>query len=292
MRLCKELQSAMNAEGIWSDGEARAMSLLLLEEVAGLTTADVLMERDDALPDDIKMRLSSMAERMSKGEPVQYVLGFQRFCGLKIAVAPGVLIPRPETEELVMLIADEVQKRTNSSKEIHILDIGTGSGCIALALKHLIGEKAHVVGWDISDDALRIAQANAEALALDVSFEQHDILASESNDEQFDIIVSNPPYICESEVREMDRNVIDYEPEQALFVKDEDPLLFYRTIAENGKSLLRTGGRLFFEINRRFGEATKSLLESKGYCDVQLRKDSFGNDRMMSASWGRIMKMK
>ena len=291
MRLCKELQSAMNAEGIWSDGEARAMSLLLLEEVAGLTTADVLMERDDALPDDIKMRLRSMAERMSKGEPVQYVLGFQRFCGLKIGVAPGVLIPRPETEELVMLIADEVQKRTNSSKEICILDIGTGSGCIALALKHLLGEKAHVVGWDISDDALRIAQANAEALALDVSFEQHDILASESYDEQFDIIVSNPPYICESEVREMERNVIDFEPEQALFVKDEDPLLFYRTIAENGKSLLRTGGRLFFEINRRFGEATKSLLESKGYYNVQLRKDSFGNDRMMSASWGWIMKM-
>ena len=291
MRLCKELQSAMNAEGIWSDGEARAMSLLLLEEVAGLTTADVLMERDDALPDDIKMRLRSMAERMSKGEPVQYVLGFQRFCGLKIGVAPGVLIPRPETEELVMLIADEVQKRTNSSKEICILDIGTGSGCIALALKHLLGEKAHVVGWDISDDALRIAQANAEALALDVSFEQHDILASESYDEQFDIIVSNPPYICESEVREMERNVIDFEPEQALFVKDEDPLLFYRTIAENGKSLLRTGGRLFFEINRCFGEATKSLLESKGYCNVQLRKDSFGNDRMMSANWGWIMKM-
>ena len=286
MRYCKELQAAMNAEGIWSDGEVRAMSLLLLEEVAGLTTADVLMERDEALSDDMKARLRMMAERMSKGEPLQYVLGYQRFCGLKIGVAPGVLIPRPETEELVMLIADKVQKKTNSSKEIRILDIGTGSGCIALALKHLLGEKAHVVGWDISDDALRIARANAETLAMDVRFEQHDILASESYDEQFDIIVSNPPYICESEAKEMERNVIEFEPEKALFVKDEDPLLFYRTIAEKGCVLLRTGGRIFFEINRRYGEATKSLLESKGYRNVELRKDSFGNDRMMSASWG------
>ena len=281
MNFCKALQSSINAEGIWSDGESRAMSLLLLEEVAGLNTADVLMERDDALPDATKAELRSMAARISKGEPVQYVLGFQRFCGLKIGVAPGVLIPRPETEELVMLIVDEVQKKANPSEEIRILDIGTGSGCIALALKHLLGERAKVEAWDFSAEALMIAQKNAESLGLDVRFEQHDILAPETYAEPFDIVVSNPPYVCESEAREMERNVIDFEPNEALFVKDEDPLLFYRTIAEKGKELLRKGGLLFFEINRRFGKATKELLEEYGFGDVVVRKDAFGNDRMV-----------
>lgn len=281
MNFCKTLQSSINAEGIWSDGESRAMSLLLLEEVAGLSTADVLMERDDAMSDATKEQLRGMAARISQGEPVQYVLGFQRFCGLKIGVAPGVLIPRPETEELVMLIVDEVQKTANSSGIFRILDIGTGSGCIALALKHLLGERAKVEAWDLSEDALLMAQKNAESLGLDVHFERHDILAPEAYSGQFDIIVSNPPYVCQSEANEMERNVIEYEPEMALFVKDNDPLLFYRTIAQEAHSLLLPNGRLFFEINQRFGQETKELLEEQGLSDIMVRKDAFGNDRMV-----------
>ena len=250
MNFCKTLQATINADGIWSDGESRAMSLLLLEEVAGLSTADVLMERDDALSEESKAQLRGMAARISKGEPVQYVLGFQRFCGLKIDVGPGVLIPRPETEELVMLIVDEVQKMANSSGVLRILDIGTGSGCIALALKHLLGERAKVEAWDLSEEALLIAQKNAESLGLDVHFEQHDILAPQTYAGQFDIIVSNPPYVCQSEAEEMERNVVEYEPAMALFVKDNDPLLFYRTIAQKAHSLLFPNGRLFFEINQ------------------------------------------
>ena len=284
MNFCKTLQASINADGIWSDGESRAMSLLLLEEVAGLSTADVLMERDDALSEESKAQLRGMAARIRKGEPVQYVLGFQRFCGLKIGVAPGVLIPRPETEELVMLIVDEVQKMANSSGVLRILDIGTGSGCIALALKHLLGERAKVEAWDLSEEALLIAQKNAESLGLDVHFEQHDILAPETYAEQFDIIVSNPPYVCQSEAEEMERNVVEYEPAMALFVKDNDPLLFYRAIAQKAHSLLFSNGRLFFEINQRFGQETKALLEAEGFSDIVVRKDAFGNDRMVKGS--------
>ena len=290
------------------EGEAKAVALMLLEKVAGLPTAKALI----ADGNDLLCRRQSLLElaaRVAQGEPVQYVLGEADFCGLTLKVKPGVLIPRPETEELVAWVVENVKANSNllpltsNLSPFKLLDIGTGSGCIAVALAKKLKE-AEVEAWDVSDDALEIARENAKRNGVQVKTSKVDVLDINANSNSqlstvnfqlstltshlspltsYNIIVSNPPYICEEEKAEMERNVLEHEPELALFVPDDDPLLFYRRIAELGLSLLKEKGLLFFEINRRFGEEVVKMLQGKGYREVELRQDMFGNDRMVKA---------
>ena len=290
------------------EGEARAVALMLLEKVAGLPTAKALIaDGNDLLCR--RQTLLELAARVAQGEPVQYVLGEADFCGLTLKVKPGVLIPRPETEELVAWVVENVKANSNllpltsNLSPFKLLDIGTGSGCIAVALAKKLKE-AEVEAWDVSDDALEIARENAKRNGVQVKTSKVDVLDINANSNSqlstvnfqlstltshlspltsYNIIVSNPPYICEEEKAEMERNVLEHEPELALFVPDDDPLLFYRRIAELGLSLLKEKGLLFFEINRRFGEEVVKMLQGKGYREVELRQDMFGNDRMVKA---------
>lgn len=277
MNIYRDIRDVLIRE--YDAGEASAIAFLLLEEVAGMSRSQALMGDDSPQRDE----LLRMAERIAKGEPVQYVVGKAEFCGLTFHVEPGVLIPRPETEELVGAV--ELQ----NAQAVRVVDIGTGSGCIAISLSKKFPD-AKVEGWDISNDALRIAKGNAELNESNVSFHKVDVLSvspsealSLAEGKRVDVIVSNPPYICDKEKSDMERNVLDHEPHLALFVPDEDPLLFYRKIAELGVEILSTGGRLYFEINRAYGRETVLLLEGLGYSNVQLVQDQFGNDRMVCA---------
>ena len=262
--------------------EARAVALALLDDVGGLTTADVLMGRADRLDPALRQSIVQQARRIARGEPYQYVVGFEHFCGLRIDVCPGVLIPRPETEELVAWIAGET-----TVPSPRILDLGTGSGCIALALKHLLPQ-ARVEAWDIDPAPIRVAEANARRLRLDIGLRRQDMLQVDETlqrqlEGQFDILVSNPPYVCQEEKADMEANVLDHEPALALFVPDDDPLRFYRAVARLGRRLLRPDGHLYFEINRRFGDETRQMLLDHGYHDVDIRPDCYGNLRMARA---------
>lgn len=277
MNIYRDIRDVLIRE--YDAGEASAIAFLLLEEVADMSRSQALMGDDSPQRDE----LLHMAERIAKGEPVQYVVGKAEFCGLTFHVEPGVLIPRPETEELVEAV--ELQ----NAQAVRVVDIGTGSGCIAISLSKKFPD-AKVEGWDISDDALRIAKGNAELNESNVCFHKVDVLSvspsealSLAEGKRVDVIVSNPPYICDKEKSDMERNVLDHEPHLALFVPDEDPLLFYRKIAELGVEILSTGGRLYFEINRAYGRETVLLLEGLGYSNVQLVQDQFGNDRMVCA---------
>ena len=219
-----------------------------------------------------------MIRRLKKNEPIQYIIGVESFCGLTFEVNPSVLIPRPETQELVGWIAGDCEGK----EACRILDIGTGSGCIPVSLAHRL-PKAEVESWDISEDALQVARRNAERNGVEVLFRQKDVLKASPDEARYDVIVSNPPYIAEKEKVDMEANVLDWEPSIALFVPDEDPLLFYRKIAQLGCSMLKEGGALYFEINRAYGQETIQMLEAMGYKEIELRKDSWGNDRMMKA---------
>ena len=255
------------------EGEAKAIALLLLEKVCGMTTTEVLMNAPKG--EAHRQVLIQMAERVAKGEPVQYVLGETDFCGMSIKVRPGVLIPRKETEELVNWIVESIHPNHQlSTVNCQLLDIGTGSGCIAVALAKRL-ENAEVEAWDVSEVALQVAKENAERHGVRVKVNKVDVLSplnpQPSTLNRYNVIVSNPPYICEEEKEEMERNVLEHEPSLALFVPDKDPLLFYRRIADLGCSMLAKDGMLFFEINEM------------GYRDVELRQDMFGNDRMVKA---------
>ena len=249
--------------------EAKAIARLVLEERFGLTMADVLCGKtgDDAV-------LRHIQQRLLQGEPVQYVLGVAEFGGRQFRVAPGVLIPRPETLELCQWVEEE--------RGITILDIGTGSGCIACTLAAELPE-AQVTAWDISETALAIAQENAKRTNVHVSFEQVDALNIPLTPDKWDIIISNPPYVCEQERAAMERHVLDYEPSLALFVPDDDPLLFYRAIADYARQSLTAGGSLFFEINPLYAEQLKSLLSAMSYHHIEVRDDLYGKPRMIKA---------
>lgn len=280
------------------ENESRAIAFLLLEDVCQLSRTDVMMGRDDELYEHQKTELEQMAHRIAEGEPVQYVIGKTDFMGLPISVASGVLIPRPETIELVEYVLCHIASTKESFADIYaltgtsplrILDIGTGSGCIALSLKHHL-PNAEIHAVDISDAALQQASANADNLSLDITFHKCDILDAEQVSEtfgdmsgEFSAIVSNPPYICDSERADMETNVLDHEPSIALFVPDDDPLLFYRAIGNIALPLLRKDGILAFEINRRYGTEVCTLLESLGYHEVELHLDIFGNQRIVTA---------
>ncbi|MBQ0018962.1 MAG: peptide chain release factor N(5)-glutamine methyltransferase [Bacteroidales bacterium] len=266
---------------IYPKSEATAMTRMLFEERFGMSLTDLLLGKDSNLSEKERTELQIIVDRLLKNEPIQYVLGRTTFCGMNISVAPGVLIPRPETEELVAWITSD-HETTHHTSPLSILDIGTGSGCIALALAD---QGFKVEAWDISDEALDIAQKNAERLQLSIHFKKEDILHTDYSETRtpYDIIVSNPPYICQQEGAEMERNVLDYEPHLALFVPDNDPLLFYRAIARFAQKALNADGALYYEINRAYSKETAEMLKKEGFQKIEIRKDQFGNDRMIKA---------
>lgn len=271
--------------------EAQAITRLVLETTFDLSLTDLVCGKVSELSADDETKLHEIWQRLEAGEPVQYVLGETDFFGRSFHVAPGVLIPRPETEGLCRLVLDGLPTGA------HVLDIGTGSGCIAITIA-LEAMQALVEAWDISDEALRQAHDNALRLGAQVLFRQKDVLAearedmlaeaskgedSEKAGNLFDCIVSNPPYIADKERTTMARNVLDYEPSTALFVPDDDPLRFYRSIAELGLRRLRPDGRLCFEINPLYAEALSSLLISLGYEAVTILDDDYGKQRFATA---------
>jgi len=284
MRILRETTHRLAA--VYPEGEAAALARWVMEERFGLSLTDIMLDKDNDLSSFEQQELQNITERLLQKEPIQYILGHTTFCGLNINVAPGVLIPRPETQELVEWIVGDYPpaKRTQT----HVLDIGTGSGCIALALAH---QAFRVEAWDVSHEALQIAQKNAQAMKFDVLFRQKDILqevlleGKQEASRSYDIIVSNPPYICQQEAKDMDNNVLEHEPHLALFVPDNDPLLFYRNIARFATMHLSAGGRLYFEINRAYGTEICQMLSKLGFEDITLRNDQFDNPRMVRATF-------
>lgn len=269
----------------YEDGEARAIARILIEELFGLSYTDIVCGATDQLSADDTLRLDTAVRRIEQGEPLQHVLGYADFCGNHFGVNASVLIPRPETEWLV----DEGERLMNGASNAapstpkRILDIGTGSGCIAISLKLRLGE-AYVEAWDISEEALRTAESNAKALKAEVAFCKRDALRAEESVAPWDLIVSNPPYICDSERADMDDNVLLHEPHTALFVPDDDPLRFYRAIARYALRSLNNGGSLLFECNTRYAEATGEMMREMGFEDVTVNDDCFGLPRFVKGS--------
>ena len=266
---------------VYDEGEAKAIARMVYEVRYGLTMSEMLLEGvEEGRSKELRREeLEEIAQRLERQEPIQYVLGEAEFCGREFHVAPGVLIPRPETAELCQWIIDSL---TTHFSPLTILDIGTGSGCIAITLAAEISE-AKVTVWDISEAALTIARENALRHHVDVQFEQKDILNFQLStlNSQLSIIVSNPPYICRKEAETMEQNVLDYEPHTALFVPDDDPLLFCRTIADFGLTALKEDGWLYFEINPLYADELATLLKEKGYHDLEIKKDQFGKQRFL-----------
>ena len=261
----------------YSVQEAANLSRIVCCEMLGQTTIDYYLGKDIILSSKEMQKLNGILVRLLNFEPIQYIQGTARFLERSYHVAPGVLIPRPETEELVEVMLREIPS------DARILDIGTGSGCIAISLSKTF-PNAKVTAWDVSEDALCIARRNNDDLQASVCFVKQDVLAWRGDGGQcYDVIVSNPPYITESEKQEMERNVLDWEPFSALFVPNNDPLLFYRRIGELGRMMLVDGGRLYFEINRAYGEATAMMLCGQGYTGIRILKDISGNDRFVIA---------
>lgn len=261
----------------YAETEASALARWILEEEFGFSTLELYAGKDTDFPMEKRKRLNDILVRLARFEPIQYIIGKTEFCGLTLKVSSDVLIPRPETAELVDWIVSDCPQ-----SGLRVLDIGTGSGCIAITLAERMVE-AEVSAWDISEKALAVARENALHNNVRIAFSCMDVFNEPTGTSVFDIIVSNPPYITESERTEMERNVLDYEPETALFVPDTDPLRFYRRIAHIGNQILKPGGKLFFEINRAYGSETAAMLKYGGYSQVEVRSDSYGNARMIKA---------
>lgn len=274
--IVNEIRDALR--GTYPDSEALALAKMLLVEVFDFSTLELYGGKDKEFSGKCRDVLDEMIRRLKKNEPIQYIIGKENFCGWTFEVNPSVLIPRPETRELVNWIADDWREKT----PCRILDIGTGSGCIAISLAKLL-EGAEVDGWDISKEALQVAGRNAVRNGAKVKFLEKDALSAVPGEERYDVMVSNPPYIAEKEKADMDANVLDWEPSLALFVPDDDPLLFYRRIALLAKEMLTEGGSLYYEINQAYGAETVQMLESLGFSSIELRKDIHGNDRMIKA---------
>ena len=276
--------------GVYDQREARAVARMLVEEKFSLSFADIICGGVEALPDADKQWIEAAVKRLEQGEPIQYVLGWAWFGGLKFNVRSGVLIPRPETEWLVDNIC--AHPAPSNDRPLRVLDIGTGSGCIALSIKQRLPE-TYVEAWDISTEALSIAADNARSLGLDVVWRQQDALNITPNvlstvpnynsavpdSPLWDVIVSNPPYICERERTDMARNVLEHEPSTALFVPDTDPLLFYRAITHYAVGSLNEGGRLLFECNTLYAGDTARMMADEGMTATQVYDDCFGKPR-------------
>lgn len=270
---------------LYGDGEAKAIARLVYEVRFGLSFSDICLGKDTQLSANSQEELKGIAERLLQQEPIQYVLGQAVFCGRTFMVNEHVLIPRPETEELCSWIVSQEDK--GSIDTANILDIGTGSGCIAITLAAEM-PKAKVTAWDISTEALKVAEENAKHNLVHVSFEHVDALHIPTNILQqtakiFDFIVSNPPYICNNERVQMESNVLNYEPHTALFVPDDDALLFYRAIAQYGQVALKEGGWLYFEINPLYASILTEMLVMMEYHDIEIKEDQFGKERMIRA---------
>ncbi len=264
---------------LYEPGELRQIVQLIWCDILGKDALDIYLGKDTNLSTIEANKVEKIVERLLHHEPIQYIEGKTSFCGNDFTVGPGVLIPRPETSELIDLICAE-----NPYENPNILDIGTGSGCIAITLS-LHYNNATVKAWDISDEALTMAHKNAKSLKANVIFEKVDVLCfdEEGCTPSVDIIVSNPPYITPTEMADMEANVLEWEPHLALFVPQDDPLLFYRKIAQIGQKLLKKEGKLYFEINRAYGREMRAMLEEQGYSDIDIIKDISGNNRIAKA---------
>lgn len=291
---------------IYNEREAQAIVRTVLDALFGMSLTDICLGKVTQLSADDTTRLEKIMQRLEKSEPVQYVLGAEWFAGRLFDVAPGVLIPRPETEDLVKWACDEAkekekednskEERGKEEKEVSkkgeeaphpsILDIGTGSGCIAITVA-LALPQARVTAWDISTDALAIAAGNAHRLGASVRFEHQDALSAPDDEERWDVIVSNPPYICDKERADMSDNVLSYEPELALFVPDSDPLLFYRAITRYASKALKPGGRLLFETNTAYAHEVAQAMANEGFTAIEVRNDCFGKPRMVKGAFIR-----
>ena len=341
---------------IYNEREAQAIVRTVLDALFGMSLTDICLGKVTQLSADDTTRLEKIMQRLEKSEPVQYVLGAGWFAGRLFDVAPGVLIPRPETEDLVKWACDEAKEKEKednskeergkeekeiskkgeapqkeeqllssplkeeeeglrkgkdasqkeeqhlssllkSNKEVSekgeevphpsILDIGTGSGCIAITVA-LALPQARVTAWDISTDALAIAAGNAHRLGASVRFEHQDALSAPDDEERWDVIVSNPPYICDKERADMSDNVLSYEPELALFVPDSDPLLFYRAIARYASKALKPGGRLLFETNTAYAHEVAQAMANEGFTAIEVRNDCFGKPRMVKGAFLKV----
>ena len=262
---------------LYDSREVESMTRVIFEEVLLWKPVDIVMRENDQLPSFFDNRLNDIILRLKQQEPLQYILGKAHFHGHTFAVTPAVLIPRPETEQLVDLIIDE-----NPASDLRVLDIGTGSGCIAISLARAL-KFAQVTATDISTDALAVAQQNATNLKTRVKFIEQDILTCRAPSEAWDIIVSNPPYITEQEKVAMERNVLDYEPHSALFVPDDDPMRYYRPIATYANRALVNGGRLYLEINRNMAQQVVDTLHQARLSNIQVYNDFYGNNRFVTA---------
>lgn len=263
---------------LYGQREAKWMVRIIMENIKEYSPVDVVLHRDDVQSEYIINKIDSVVSRLLKNEPIQYIFGKARFYGNSFKVTPATLIPRPETEELVALIDKE-----NRDADLRVLDVGTGSGCIAITLARVLRFPI-VDAIDISDDALVVAKENSQTLRVKVNFNKSDALAMEKPKTPiYDIIVSNPPYIADKERAEISQNVLRYEPHLALFVPDDDPLRFYRAIGEYGIKALKKGGRLYFEINPLFVEEMRVMLETMGYVNIRVIRDLPGKDRIVAA---------
>lgn len=295
-------------EKLYGSDEANALIMILLEHYFNIDRMKIALEPDLRLSESELLTLHFAVKELLKNKPVQYIIGETEFCGMKFCVNENVLIPRPETEEMVKSLElkvkgylyspsfrPDIERREmvaeKSPANISILDIGTGSGCIAISLAKLIPD-SDVTAVDISEKALEVAKKNAETNEVNVHFVQADILnpfvethghTSLPIDNQYDIIVSNPPYVCESEKSEMRANVLDYEPSTALFVSDNDPLIFYRKILEFAQKALKPNGQIWFEINEKFGKKTAELCHSEGFKNVEIIRDFRERERILRA---------
>lgn len=271
-------------QNIYPAEEVQALIYLLLEKKHNMSKLDICMGKDKIFSTEERKEWEDIVKRLHNEEPVQYILNEAEFCGLCFKVTPDTLIPRPETAELVNWIIQDYSHLAPS-----VLDIGSGSGCIAISISAAL-PNAKVESWDISAAALDISRFNNEKAGTSVTFNQQDILSNYLPQRELDILVSNPPYITNSEKAEMSNNVLQWEPPTALFVSDKDPLIFYRAIAEYGCQSLKEYGSLYFEINRAYGNETVRLLEDIGYKNIILRKDLSGNDRMIKATFIKAAK--
>lgn len=280
MKIC-EISQLMHRrlDAIYGKGEVEAIARIVMEEVLHYSTVDSILRAQNEAPEFMPGRLEDIIQRLERNEPIQHILGVAVFHGHRFSVTRATLVPRPETEQLVDLIVDGNGQR----EDLRVMDVGTGSGCIAISLARAL-KFAQVTAIDVSQEALAVAQANAQALKARVKFQRADILAMPLwPAHSLDILVSNPPYVCHSERAGMERNVLDYEPANALFVPDDDPLLFYRPIVRQAAHALADGGQLYLEVNRRYASDVAALITAAGLVDTRIHLDTFGNQRFVTA---------
>lgn len=262
---------------LYGKGETEAIIRIIFHHLKNWNLTDILIHKEDELSPFIRGQIDEILERLLKYEPIQYITGEARFHGMELKIKPGVLIPRPETEELVDIIIDRNKERD----DLRILDVCTGSGCIALALARNL-PFSKVTAIDISPLAIEVARENSDLLKTKIKIVENDIFEWDPH-EKYDIIVSNPPYVLDKEALHMEKNVLNYEPHEALFVRDDDPLVFYERISDLSLECLAENGELYFEINPLFADSLKKMLEKKGFSEVSIIRDSYGKERFISS---------